>query len=174
MIQLIEHRINNSGTIAKDVTFVNAKSEAIHRWYPYLEGFSENFIKDIINNLKSKPTKIYEPFSGSGTLPVYAFQNEIDIFYSEINPFLQDLASFKLKILSLTEENKYKLVAELESLSKHLLSNIEKAKIDEELHELYKKVFGESIYFEKKNYHAILKTKTFLKNFNSSQLARML
>ena len=42
--------ISESTNLSKDVTHTDAKNEPIHNWFPYLEGFSETFIENILNN----------------------------------------------------------------------------------------------------------------------------
>ena len=69
----LKSRTNNKGI----VTFQNAKSEPLHRWFPYLEGFSEEFIDIVFNSDKNDISYIYEPFAGSGTVPVYSIKKGV-------------------------------------------------------------------------------------------------
>lgn len=82
--------------------FDKNKSAFIHQWYPFVEGYSKEFITGIINELDYKPTCCLEPFVGSGTTPVELQQEGIKCISFEVSPFMHLLASVKL-------ENSYKL-----------------------------------------------------------------
>ncbi|MFV0239891.1 MAG: hypothetical protein ACK5H4_07615, partial [Lacrimispora sphenoides] len=49
--------------------FGRNKNEYIHRWYPFVEGYSKEFIQNIVNEYEilngTKPKICLEPFSGS-------------------------------------------------------------------------------------------------------------
>lgn len=51
--------------------FGQNKNEYIHRWYPFVEGYSREFIENIVAEYTAihgeKPKVCLEPFSGSGT-----------------------------------------------------------------------------------------------------------
>jgi DNA modification methylase len=63
----------------------------VHRWYPYLEGFSHSFVTALLDEFgpKKGPLTLYEPFAGSGTTPTVAAFRGDDCYYSEINPFMR-------------------------------------------------------------------------------------
>ena len=82
------------------VTFQNAKNEPLHRWFPYLEGFGEDFIETVFRADNTDIQWIYEPFSGSGTVPVYAAKNGVNCFFQEVNPFMAKVSKVKLDALT--------------------------------------------------------------------------
>jgi hypothetical protein len=149
---------NASATIGRDVTFYDAKYEEVHRWYPYLEGFAEKFIDDIVKSLDFVPQHIYEPFAGSGTLPVYCLSKNIDVTYSEVNPFLQELIAFKTGVLSLSAQ-------ERQGIQAAIIEYIAGFRVvDSLLHQQHYKgsyadVFGKSVYFDDENFIAICSVK---------------
>ena len=57
--------------INTDGTFKENKDLSIHRWYPYVEGFSEQFVLDCLKYNKDAKI-IYDPFNGSGTTGIVA------------------------------------------------------------------------------------------------------
>ncbi len=79
-----------------EVHFKNNKNEPIHRWYPFVEGFSSNFVKSIIDELDYTPSFCLDPFAGSGTTPLACQQLGIKCYSFEVNPFLFDLMKVKL------------------------------------------------------------------------------
>lgn len=52
---------------SNDVTFVNSKNVPFQRWYPYIEGYSPDFVTTIIKENVPSAQLIYEPFAGTGT-----------------------------------------------------------------------------------------------------------
>ena len=69
-------------TYGRIMQFNKNKKEPIHRWYPFVEGYSREFIESILKEMKKKELVCLEPFSGSGTtalelqnnnIPCYAF-----------------------------------------------------------------------------------------------------
>jgi len=73
----------------------NNKHVPFHRWYPFVEGFSSNFVKVIIDELDYKPSFCLDPFAGSGTTPLTCQQVGIKCYSFEVNPFLYDVMKVK-------------------------------------------------------------------------------
>ena len=70
-------------------TFQLNKSEAIHGWYSYIEGYSSCLVDDELKKIGiSNISSVYDPFGGTGTTPLVATQNGLDSYYSESNPFI--------------------------------------------------------------------------------------
>lgn len=158
----LQEHFKNSLTVSKDVTFSNAKFENIHRWFPYLEGFSETFIEDILKHIPLKAPSIYEPFAGSGTLPVHSIVNGYDIYYSEVNPFLEKLIFVKLETLSLSTEERHLYLSYLQDILDHFSENIANSKVSEDLEKSFNQTFIGLTYFPKDNFLDILKTRSYL------------
>ena len=66
--------------------FNKNKTEPIHRWYPFVEGYSKEFIKSIIFELDKKDIVCLEPFSGSGTTALELQNLNIKCISFEVNP----------------------------------------------------------------------------------------
>lgn len=82
----------------KKTSFQPNKNEPVHRWSPYLEGFSSDFVKSMIKrfDLKDGEDKIFDPFAGSGTTNVTAKMLDYDNVGVEINPLSHFILSTKL------------------------------------------------------------------------------
>lgn len=83
----------------KGGTFLLNKTEPIHRWYSYIEGYSSCLITEELNTLLAlKPNieTIYDPFCGTGTTSLVASTHGIKSFYSESNPFMQSVIETKI------------------------------------------------------------------------------
>jgi hypothetical protein len=77
------------------VTFRDSKRSAFHRWYPYVQGFSAGYVREVLTRFG--PTHhIYDPFGGAGTTQLEASIKGIASSYSEINPFMRFVAETKI------------------------------------------------------------------------------
>jgi len=104
-------------------TFSLNKSEPIHRWYSYVEGYSACLITAELNKLIAMNPNIkaiYDPFCGTGTTALVASYHNIDSFYSESNPFMQKVIETKINsVRSLSEsELIFKLEEYIETIQK--------------------------------------------------------
>lgn len=145
---------------ASDVTFKNSKDIPVQRWYPYIEGYSPDFVKALICQYINEPCLIYEPFAGTGTTLLAADALGFSTLYSEINPLLQLLIEVKLFVLSLSNEAKIALAESLRHHKQNLLKFSSKPSKD--LLDNYIAVFKKSVYFPTPNLNRILSTRTYL------------
>lgn len=76
--------------------FDKNKNVMVHRWYPFVEGYSKEFIEDILSELPFSPQCTMEPFSGSGTTPVELQNHLVRCHSFEVSPFMHLLAKVKL------------------------------------------------------------------------------
>jgi DNA modification methylase len=82
------------------VTFKNNKKRGIYNWYPYIEGFSYDFVETILDYVVKKPNFIYDPFAGTGTTVIVASQRNVRSGFSEINPFMRFIIETKINAIS--------------------------------------------------------------------------
>ena len=75
-------------------TFAPNKHRPVHRWYPYIEGFSAEFVSALLEEFGSAAARIHDPFVGAGTALVASLTGRA-VTYCEINPFLQLVAESK-------------------------------------------------------------------------------
>jgi len=105
-LSLIEKE-NSFNLNKKDVTFSNNKKSSIHRWYPYIEGFSDSFVEAILDNY-SLDSVIYDPFNGSGTTSTVSSFLGYKCYASEINPLMRFIAKTKVNtVKKIVKENKF-------------------------------------------------------------------
>lgn len=165
---LLDRAIKDSNGIiaASDVTFKNSKVIPFNRWYPYIEGYSPDFVKSLIKKYSIKQGIIYDPFAGTGTTLFAADAMGNSTYYSEINPLLQFLIKTKLEVLKLAH-NEWRIIGnDLMLLKTKLLkfNHKENTILDRN----YKNVFKNSIYFPDYNYKEILQAKSFLESEDNS------
>lgn len=84
-------------TYGRIMQFNKNKLEPFHRWYPFVEGYSKEFIQSIIFELDNRPEVCLEPFSGSGTTALELQDMGIKCISFEVNPFMYLIAKVKLE-----------------------------------------------------------------------------
>lgn len=77
--------------------FNKNKKEPFHRWYPFVEGYSREFIQSIIKEMDRDNLVCLEPFSGSGTTALELQNCGIPCFAFEVNPLMYLIARVKLE-----------------------------------------------------------------------------
>src|SRR5579871_5912815 len=73
------------------ITFRDSKRTAFHRWYPYVQGFSAEYVREVLARFGAVK-HVYDPFGGAGTTQLEASIQGIASSYSEINPFMRFVA----------------------------------------------------------------------------------
>lgn len=107
--------------LGKHGTFMPNRVESIHRWYPYVEGFSSTFVESIIEKWSAGAEAIYDPFAGTGTAMTVASINGIKGYYSEVNPFMRLVIDAKTNILK-------RIATKKDGLADYLFETLEVAK----------------------------------------------
>lgn len=152
----------DSTNISKDVTFVNSMNIPFQRWYPYIEGYSPNFVLNIIKKYCPDTTLIYEPFAGTGTTLFAADSIGCDCVYSEINPLLRYIIETKFRVLSLSQDQRTNLGSKLQDISSTIINELSQYKTDPNLSISYQQTFGSSKYFSDDTYAKILSVRTYI------------
>ena len=153
-------KLNNISVF--DVTFKNSKNVPFQRWYPYIEGYSPNFVLSLIDKYCKDASLIYEPFAGTGTTLFASDMKGKDTVYSEVNPLLRFLIDTKVAIMSLSKNKRIDVASELKELIPCLLLEANNCIPSEELDKSYVNAFGDSKYFPDKQYILILKLRTYI------------
>lgn len=84
-------------TYGRIMQFNKNKKEPIHRWYPFVEGYSREFIQSILNEMGRPNLVCLEPFSGSGTTALELQNNGIRCYSFEVNPLMYLIARVKME-----------------------------------------------------------------------------
>jgi hypothetical protein len=89
-IEILENR--------QPIQFTPNVNELVHRWAPYVQGFSASFVQSIFDLYKKTYANpiILDPFSGCGTVLVQSKLNGYPSFGTELNPLLQFIADIKV------------------------------------------------------------------------------
>lgn len=84
------------GDAARGVTFQESKRLPIYGWYPYVEGFSAPYVREIFQRFGT-PESVYDPFGGAGTTQLAASVAGVPSWFSEVNPFMVFVANTKVE-----------------------------------------------------------------------------
>ncbi len=111
-----------NGNGFRDPAFADNKTQPLHRWVPWIAGFSAQFVQDCFetflkNHRRKSAPRVLDPFAGVGTTLVQAVLNGFDSIGFEINPYAALACKAKLNSGKLDVETlasyvlKYKRVA---------------------------------------------------------------
>jgi SAM-dependent methyltransferase len=98
-----------SNTELRDAAAAENKSLPIHRWVPWIAGFSAQFVEDAIDAYLPGTNRqrhlILDPFAGVGTTLVEALKAGHDTIGYEVNPFAILAAAAKLKCVEVKPQD---------------------------------------------------------------------
>jgi hypothetical protein len=152
---------DNAPKLGVQGTFLPNHKESVHRWYPYLEGFSFNFAQSLLDEFGRPNCRVHDPFGGTGTTVTVAAENGMRASYSEINPFMRLVIECKT--------NRLRSVAHAQAALAEYFSQLEAASrenvpsYDEAVTEL-KKAFGERPFFIGARLQQIIAIKRAIEN----------
>ena len=80
------------------IQFTTNVNECVHRWAPYVQGFSATFVQSVFERYSQtyNSPKVLDPFAGCGTVLVQAKIDGYESFGVELNPLLKHIADVKL------------------------------------------------------------------------------
>lgn len=96
--------IDKNGTSFNDPAFANNKTQPIHRWVPWIAGFSSEFVKDVINRYLRGTGVVLDPFAGVGTTLLEATLLGHQAIGFEINPYAALTCRTKVNAHKITVE----------------------------------------------------------------------
>lgn len=78
---------SNNGSGFQDPAFATNKTLPIHRWVPWVAGFSRDFVADVLQRYLPQTGLVLDPFAGVGTTLVEALLHGHQAVGFEINPY---------------------------------------------------------------------------------------
>src|SRR5437016_1626953 len=92
------------GNGLRDSAFAKNKDLPVHRWVPWIAGFSAQFVGDCLTKYLPQKRKndvwILDPFAGVGTTLVEAYGCGYNVIGFEVNPYAALAAKVKLQASS--------------------------------------------------------------------------
>ena len=143
-------------------TFRGGVQEPLHAWYPYLEGYSPQFVEDVLNEFMPDAQRILDPFSGAGTTPLTTAKMRRQAFYCELNPLLQALTETKCTALALDEDLRERVAAGVDEAARAILSETRKCQAATDLERSYQSTFGGSLFFDAPMFDEVLRARSLI------------
>ena len=143
-------------------TFRGGLEEPLHGWFPFLEGYSPEFVNTLLNTYAPTARHVLDPFAGTGTTPLTAAARGLRSAYCELNPLLQLLVESKTTVLSLSAGQRTKLADRLVAEAQVLPQCLEQHPRDTRLATTYKATFGKSKFFEPDILDRVLRARSWL------------
>jgi len=141
-------------------TFRGGKQEPFHTWYPYLEGYSPEFVETVLHEYISDAGSILDPFGGTVTTGFTAAEKGLGAYYCEVNPVLQFVADAKTKVRTLPDEEREEIADDLRKLFTSFGERIAQAKEDGCLLTAYDLAFEGSELFDEETLEEVVSAKT--------------
>ncbi len=101
----------------RDSSFTKNKNLPLHRWVPWVAGFSAEFVEDSINSYlpkKDRHSCVLDPFAGVGTTLVESYLSGLNVVGFEINPYATLATRIKLQVLSISVPDLTRQIAAFE------------------------------------------------------------
>lgn len=144
---------SSSGHEGLHGTFAPNRLEGIHRWYPYVEGFSSEFVASLLEEFGEAGQTVHDPFAGTGTTVCVALDMGMDSTYCEINPFMRLVIETKTRAVRSAMEDLHGLSEYFDSIIAHAESN---PVSEESALEMQRDAFGNSHLFSGRSLTEIL------------------
>jgi DNA modification methylase len=102
---------NNGEVSFSDPAFVGNKTLPMHRWVPWIAGFSSEFVRDTLNRYLDRQGIVLDPFAGVGTTLVEAILAGHRAIGFEINPYAAMACQTKLNACDIDTDKLYREIA---------------------------------------------------------------
>src|SRR5271165_2064532 len=101
----------------RDSSFTKNKNLPLHRWVPWIAGFSADFVEDAINTYlptKGKHSWVLDPFAGVGTTLAESYLTGLNVVGFEINPYAALATKIKLNAIKVSVHDLTRRIAAFE------------------------------------------------------------
>jgi len=81
---------NRGQSFFGDTAFTKNRREPLHRWVPWMAGFSADFVERVLESADGKPSRhitVLDPFAGVGTTLIEGLKRGYNVVGFEINPY---------------------------------------------------------------------------------------
>lgn len=101
----------------RDSSFAKNKNLPLHRWVPWIAGFSAEFVEDAIKGYlphKNSKAWVLDPFAGVGTTLVESYLTGLNVVGFEINPYAALATKIKLNAMKISVHDLTRRIAAFE------------------------------------------------------------
>ncbi|MEQ8971409.1 MAG: DNA methyltransferase [Coleofasciculus sp. C1-SOL-03] len=92
-------------SVFSDPSFASNKLLPVHRWIPWIAGFSSSFVRGVVETKLPQPGTVLDPFAGVGTTLVESALIGHDGVGFEINPYAALACRVKVNAYKLDPED---------------------------------------------------------------------
>ena len=100
----------NSNSSFNDTAFATNKTVPVHRWVPWIAGFSSEFVRQALDRYLDERGTVLDPFCGVGTTLLEALLHGHDSIGFEINPYAALVCRTKLNSYRIAAEKVYRQI----------------------------------------------------------------
>jgi DNA modification methylase len=143
-------------------TFSGGAQEPFCRWYPYLEGYSPEFVEAILRELAPAARVVLDPFGGTATTAFVAAERGLQAYICEVNPVMQFIFEVKTDVRRLDSTQRRQCAVHLNELRSNLAQHFVAVEPDKVLHTSYLQSFGQSQFFAEMTFDQILRARTLV------------
>ena len=93
--ELLGMETSKGASVFADPAFSANKALPIHRWVPWIAGFSRDFVSDALTRYLTDPGTVLDPFAGVGTTLVESVLHGHNAIGFEINPYAASASELK-------------------------------------------------------------------------------
>ena len=89
----------------RDSSFAKNKNLPLHRWVPWIAGFSADFVEDAISRylpIRDSNSWVLDPFAGVGTTLAESYLSGLNVLGFEINPYAALATKIKLNAIKIS------------------------------------------------------------------------
>ncbi len=118
-----------SATPFRDSAFEQNKRDAIHRWVPWIAGFSAGFVADALRYYAPSGSSghVLDPFAGVGTTLVESLRRGYRVTGFEINPFAALVSRVKCSAGSIQPHELWEAILSFEDTARRRVATIDAA-----------------------------------------------
>lgn len=107
----------------RDPAFTKNRDLPLHRWVPWVAGFSAQFVQDCLNKYlparRRKSPWVLDPFAGVGTTLVESYFRGVNVLGFEINPYAALAADVKLRAAEINPDVLRRFIGAFEIFMEH-------------------------------------------------------
>lgn len=113
----------------RDSSFAKNKNLPLHRWVPWIAGFSAEFVEDSIRTYlpnKNSNSWVLDPFAGVGTTLVESYLSGLNVVGFEINPYAALATKIKLSSMKISLHDLTRAISAFERFMEKAESGLRK------------------------------------------------
>lgn len=143
-------------------TFRGGYGSPLHEWYPYLEGYSPEFVENVIETFSPNARDILDPFCGSGTTALVAAMRGGVGYYAEVNPACQYIIEAKSLALTLSFRERARIAQQLHEIAANTEQLIRRSDKAKDLERHFHASFGHRPFYTENTLEAVLRSRSFV------------